>query len=190
MTNCSDCGEPLSDGAKFCGKCGRPLRSSSGAIILGYSERDRVSNGRTWSRAPKRWPILIAGGFLLLAGLMWLTYRRYQAQMENERFVKNVQCRQLAQDFAKGRVADETDPVVISAFFSSKRGSCVAALERRLEGRFVLQVVDPVTGEVMWVEGCTISDECDGNSVSGIRLRARSAVDKWADRPLDHPVPH
>jgi|ERR1700730_14316017 len=190
MNNCPDCGEPLSDSSKFCGNCGRPLRPSPAAIIVGHSPRPPRGGGYTWQRVQRRSPILRAGGLLLLSGVLWLAYRYYQARLENERFARNVQCTQLARDFARSRAGDQLEPVVTSAFFSSKRGSCVAALERRLEGRFVLQVADPVTGEIMWVEGCTISDECDGNSVSGIRLRARNALDQWADRPLDHPVPH
>lgn len=190
MSNCLDCGASLSDGTKFCGNCGTPLRSSSAVLVVGHSPRHPRGSANTWQRVQGRSPILKAGVLLLLSGVLWLAYRYYQARQENERFARNVQCTQLARDFARSRAGDQSEPVVTSAFFSSKRGSCVAALERRLEGRFVLQVADPVTGEIMWVEGCTISDECDGNSVSGIRLRARNALDQWADRPLDHPVPH
>jgi hypothetical protein len=125
-----------------------------------------------------------------LAGVLWVGYLFYQRWRETEHFAKNVQCAQLARDFAKSRASDEREPVVISAFYSSKRTSCVAALERQISRRSVVDVVDPVTGEVMWVEGCDIDGECNAGLEFNMRSRARDVLDKWADTPLDRPLPH
>jgi hypothetical protein len=128
------------------------------------------------------------GVLLLLAGGAWLGYGYYKRQRDDLRFAQNVRCAQLARDFAKSRTGDEAETTVLYGFFSSKRNSCVAALERRLSNRFVVQVADSVTGEVMWVEGCSLPEECTGNLISTMRVDVRDAVGKWADRPLDRPV--
>jgi hypothetical protein len=128
------------------------------------------------------------GLLLLLVAASWLGYGYYKRQRDDERFARNVRCGQIARDFAKSRTPDGTETSVLYGFFSSKRNSCVAALERRLSNRFVVQVADPVTGEVMWVEGCSFPEECSGNLISTMRFDVRDAVGKWADRPLDRPV--
>jgi zinc-ribbon domain len=190
MTNCPACGEAVAEVSKFCSNCGKPVAPYTAITVArgpGYHE----AAGRFRSPIARRRQFVWTGTFFLLSiGLLSLGYRSYLTKVTNEHFSRNVQCAKLAQDFAKGRTSDEAEPVVTSAFYSSKRNSCVAAVERRLEQRFVVQAADPVTGEILWVEGCSMPDECNGNLVLAIRLRARGALDKWADSPLDHPTPH
>ena len=33
MSNCSNCGEPLRDGAKFCAKCGQPVSLNTSSEV-------------------------------------------------------------------------------------------------------------------------------------------------------------
>lgn len=188
MTNCPGCGASLRDADKFCSNCGRPLSGAPAAIIQAEIPAHESVPAPPRLRRTGRIAAVGVGLILMLAGASWLGYGYYRHQRDDERFARNVRCAQLARDFAQGRTDDEAQTTVLYGFFSSKRNSCVAALERHLSNRFVVQVADPVTGEVIWVEGCSFSEDCSGNLISTMRFDVRNAAGKWADRPLDRPV--
>lgn len=187
MTNCSGCGAGLRETDRFCSNCGESSSGAPAAIIqAGIPAYRKVSARRRLGRTggiAARIALLI-----LFAAGSWLGYAYYKHQLDDERFARNARCAQLARDFAKSRADDGGETTVLYDFFSSKRNSCVAALERRLSNRFVVQVADPVTGEVIWVKGCSIPEECTGNLISTMRFDVRDAIGRYADRPLDRPV--
>jgi len=188
MIKCPGCDMALSDSDRFCSRCGISMSAAPAAII-----QTRVPTQDEVSVRPRpQWRLGMAlsriGLLLLLVTVSWLGYRYYQHQRDEERFARNIRCAQLARDFAQSRTDDDAETTVMYALYSSKRNSCVAALERRFSSRFVVQVADPVTGEVMWVEGCSLPDECNGNMISTMRLDARDAIGKWTDKQLDRPT--
>jgi hypothetical protein len=128
---------------------------------------------------------------LLLVGLLSVGYAYYESWRKDVRFSRNVRCTGLARDFARSRTTDPVEPLIFDSIYSSKRGSCLAVIEHQTLGRrLVVQVADPVTGEVMWVEGCSIDGECTAFAEPQMRIQAERYLDTLADKPLDRPAPH
>jgi len=172
---CPHCENPLRDNSRFCDKCGAPLladspstamviRASSDSRYYG-SVNPRPYRSRPW--VPRHWLVASVTSVLLLVVVLFaLTY--YRARENTERFNRGVRCVELARDFASSKVTDQAE--VIRVLYSSKRNSCLATVEHRNADRFFVQIVDPSTGEVIWVAGCYWQGECSERLVSNIQL--------------------
>jgi hypothetical protein len=172
MPKCSACDAAPRETDRFCSNCGTAFANA------------RVRSPRSGSNR-LRGAILLS---VLAACAFWAAYSYYQREGDRERFARNIRCSEVARNFAKSRSDDGAGATVLYGFFSPKRNSCVTALERRFSDRFIVQVADPVTGEVMWVEGCSLPDECNESLISTMRIDVKDAIARWSDRPLDRPV--
>jgi hypothetical protein len=96
--------------------------------------------------------MLMAG--LLIGAVAATAYLRLQQSNNQARFEAKITCRQIAQEYEKNRSRDGSAIELQQVDYSPKRNSCIATLDSNDDLFQSANVVDVITGEVIW------SDEC------------------------------
>jgi hypothetical protein len=190
---CHGCGNLVRDSSRYCDCCGAPLSQDSAStsiVIKGSSKNEhyravKVQPSLRRPYPPRHWLTGTVMSVVVLFAAGWLALSHYHEREDTERFKRTVLCAQLARDFAKGKVRDQAE--VIRTIYSSKRDSCLATVEHRSSERFFVQIVDPSTGEVLWVDGCDWHGECSERLLSNIQMKSGDVLNSWADKPLEKP---
>lgn len=124
--------------------------------------------------------------FVFLSTVLWLGFGYYRSWRRDEGFVKNIRCGELAGTFAKSN-ADATGHV-IRAIYSSKKNSCLAAIEYQNLERYWVSVIDPATRESVYLDSCYWRDKECATSTSSMLGQSINVLSRWADKPLANPA--
>lgn len=187
MKDCRKCGEPLLEGTNFCSNCGDPTVSGQQAITIVRNVAPPGIAGQGPFRLQRRLHVGKTVALVLLALFAVIGYIVYRNHLASERFANNIRCAGIAREFASSQSGGPRQVEVFESIYSTRRGSCAAVVERKFFGssRFIVEVADPVTGEVMWTNGCAVDEECSMSAEIFARRQAGSFLDTLADKALE-----
>jgi hypothetical protein len=183
MIYCPTCGNPLPDGSRVCNKCGQLVSEQNqhptfATGSFGIPSRPSASgNELTEQRMNPPSVLAKAGPLLLLAVACWGGFSLYRTKQKSQRASLDAHCAELSQLLVKAK-PDASATRVIAAVYSSRRNSCLAAVEHRDGQQYFVQVVDPTTDVAVWTDGCRTPDNCNEQVMSSIRTRSKVALDK------------